>query len=81
MSANLNHFEILPHSGEGIDCVAREVANDALRSGRPDHYIALFSRAIQIVAMHKVPHHEFYGVSPEELAALRAEQTQAKCGE
>lgn len=67
---NRNHFEILPHDGEGIDCVARALANDALRSGRPDHYATLFARAIQIICMHKVPHHEFYGVSPEELKAV-----------
>jgi hypothetical protein len=67
---NLNHFEILPHEGEGIDTVARAIANDALRSGRPDHYATLFARAIQIICMHKVPHHEFYGCTPEELREL-----------
>lgn len=59
------HFIVGPHSGDSLEAVGRMLADDALRSGHPDHYNAVFARAIQIIAMHKIPPQDFYGFIPD----------------
>lgn len=58
-------IELPAQSGDSIEAVARQLSYVALRSGHPDHYIAVFSLAAVRIASHKVPHEEFYGPDGE----------------
>lgn len=64
-------IDLPAQSGDSIEAVARQISYVALRSGRPDHYIAVLALAAVRIASHKVSHSEFYGfddVARDEVA-------------
>jgi hypothetical protein len=76
MNGNPPYFHLPAQSGDGIDPIARSLANHCLASPDPDQYVALFARTIQIIAMHKAPQDGPCGVAPEVLQARAARKAQ-----